>query len=85
MASTPPTIASLSPSGRSAQLTINPENIRRGSGLCDRGFASFFFATEEVIHSGLTTGISAFEIASYASKSIVVETMWVRPAKGILP
>ena len=78
-------IASLSPSGRSAQLTTKPEKIRRGSALCDRGFASFFLATEEAIHSGLTMGIRAFDMASYSSKSMVVEMMWVTPFRGTLP
>ena len=81
IASTPPIIASLSPSGRSAQLTTRPENIKRGSGLYDRVFASFRFANEPAIHSGFTTGISASDAVSNSSNSIVVEMIWVRPFK----
>ena len=78
-------IASLSPSGMSAQLMTRPENIKRGSGLNTRVFASFFLANEDEIQPGFTTGISASDAALNSSKSIVVETMWVRPSRETGP
>lgn len=61
LASTPPMIASLSPSGMSPQVTTTLFKNSRGSGLYWRGFASFRFRIEVWTQAGLTTGIKALE------------------------
>ena len=84
IARTPPMIASLSPLGRSEQHTTTPEKKSLGSGLCCRGFASFLFESETSTQSGLTTGISLLDTASYSSKSIEFEITCVTSFKESL-
>jgi hypothetical protein len=64
MARTPPMIASLSPSGKSAQQITTSDMNNRGSELYWRGLASFDFAREASTHCGLITGRSASDAAS---------------------
>ena len=85
VARTPPIMASLSPSGMSAQHSTRPEKYKRGSGLYDRGLASRPLATEAVTHSGLTTDFKASVAASYSTKSGVAEMICVISLRDILP
>ena len=73
IASTAPTIASLSPVGISAHEIVVLENIRLGSGVCGLVGAALFLRSDSVIHDGLTTLIILFRASGYCGKSLVVD------------
>lgn len=80
IASTPPMIASESPSGMSAQQTTTSDINNRGSGLYDRGLANLSFPSDPSIHVGFTTGMKASHAVSYSWKSKVADIIWVTPS-----
>jgi hypothetical protein len=73
IASTHPTMASMSPVGISAQHIVVLENIRFGSGVWGLVGAALFFRSESVIHDGLTTLIMPLRASGYCGKSLVVD------------
>ena len=66
-------MASLSPSGISAQDIVMFEKKNRGSGLYGRGFASLPRDVHASTHDGLTTGTSESMAIWYSGKSEVGE------------
>lgn len=82
---TAPMMASLSPSGMSAQVTVTPEKNRRGSGVCGRIWACLFFTKDAEIQEGVTTGSIISHASRYWGKSELAAMTCVSSSSLILP
>jgi hypothetical protein len=83
-ARTPAMMASLSPSGKAADVRTTSEKYWLGSGLNGRAFVIFSFLMLTCTQRGLTTSMPKLIARAYWGKSMWVEMMCVRLSRFVM-